>query len=133
MNEIYTAIYDRLNDYLTTPVGDYIPQDDVFPYVQINDLNLKNNDTCTEDGFSGTIDIISWSRYKGKKQVSTIMSEVFEALHHYDLDTKISVIFGVSAEYGVSTIHQAFSQIITEGDGLTRQGVQRFNIIFEKT
>lgn len=130
MNEIYTAIYERLSDELDVAVGDHIPQDSDYPYVQINGLNLTNNDTVVETGFTGTIDIITWSRYRGRKEVSTIMAEIFDALHHYDLGD--SLIHGIKINYGVSTIHQAFSQIITEGDGLTRQGIQRFNIIFEE-
>ena len=130
MNEIYMAIFTRVDAAIDTAVGDHIPQDEVFPYVQINGLSLTNDDTVVEQGFTGTIDIITWSRYRGRKEVALIMDDIYTTLHHYDLDK--SVIYGVRRKYGITTINQAFSQIVTESDGLTRQGIQRFNIIFEE-
>ncbi len=124
MNEVYAVIYSRLDSVLTVPVGDHIPQDDAYPYVQVNPLNPTNNDTVEDRGFSATIDVIAWSRYRGQKEVGEIMKDIYTALHRYDLDD--------SANYCIVGIHQEFSKIITESDGLTRQGIQRFKLFFEE-
>ena len=125
MNEVYACIYERLDRALIgIPVGDHIPQDDVFPYVQINGMNITNNDSVQDNGFTATIDVIAWSRYRGQKEVSEIVFDIYKALHrHYFTNT---------TKYGISGIYQELSKIITEPDGLTRQGIQRFRIFFEE-
>ncbi|MCP4491107.1 MAG: DUF3168 domain-containing protein [Gammaproteobacteria bacterium] len=124
MNEVYVVIFNRLESVLTVPVGDHIPQDGGYPYVQVNPLNLTNDDTVEDRGFSATIDVIAWSRYKGSQQIAEMMGDIYTALHRYDLDD--------SANYCIVGIHQEFSKIITESDGLTRQGIQRFKLFFEE-
>jgi len=125
MNEVYACVYERLDrELINIPVGDHIPQDDVYPYVQVNGMNLTNNDTVVENGFTATIDVIAWSRYRGQKEVSKIVLDIYKALHRH--------AFADTTSYGISGIHQEFSKIITESDGLTRQGIQRFKIFFEE-
>ena len=125
MNEVYACIYERLDrELINIPCGDHIPQDDVFPYVQINGMNLTNEDTASNNDFSATIDVIAWSRYRGQKEVSGIVYDIYNALHRHT--------FADTTNYGISGIHQEFSKIITETDGLTRQGIQRFKIFFEE-
>jgi len=125
MNEVYVSVYERLDRQLINiPVGDHLPQDDVYPYVQINGMNLTNNDSVDNNGFTATVDVIAWSRYRGQKEVSGIVFDIYSALHRYT--------FADTTNYGISGIHQEFSKIITEPDGLTRQGIQRFKIFFEE-
>ena len=125
MNEVFAAIYERLDTRLVgVPVGDHLPQGDVYPYVQINGMNLDNNDDVVINGFTATVDVIAWSRYRGQKEVSGIVLDIYRALHRHS--------FPDTANYGISGIHQEFSKIVTEPDGLTRQGMQRFRIIFEE-
>ena len=125
MNEVYACIFERLDrELINIPVGDHIPQDDVFPYVQINGMNNINNDTDSEFSWEATIDVIAWSRYRGQKEVSGINLDIYNALHRW--------VVPDTANYGVSAILQTFSKIVTEDDGLTRQGIQRFKIIYEQ-
>ena len=127
MNEIFNAIYDRLVAQLVTPtvpVFDHVPQDhDIFPYVRIDPLELDNNDTDNETGFTGTIQIIGFSRYRGTLEVADLKDKIYDALHQWPAPDTTS--------FGISTIHQEFGTIATETDGLTRQSIQRFRVTFE--
>lgn len=132
MNDVYVGLYERLTSYLnanasqSVTVGDHRPQDDSsYPYVQFNGVDAQNADTATEQGFTGKIDIATYSRYRGLKEVTEITGHIYDALHNYDLDSDIAGTFGVSG------IFQDFSQTTTDTDGLTRVGLQRFTIIFE--
>ena len=125
MIEVYTSIYNRLVSQLTVPVFDHVPQKQtVFPYVRIDQLETKNGDTDAENGFKGTIQIIAFSRYRGSKEVSALNLQIYNALHRWLMSDTLN--------YGISSIHQEFSTIATETDGLTRQSIQRFIILFEK-
>ena len=124
MNEIYSAIFTRLDTSLTYNVLGHVPENySTFPYIKVNPLELSDNDTDTETGFSAVIQIESYSRYPGVKEVGEVQQAVYDLLHRATIaDT---------ASYGISTIHQEFSNILTESDGLTRVSVQRFIVIFE--
>jgi hypothetical protein len=124
MNEIYSAIYNKLDTDLTTPVFGHVPEnEDGFPFVVVKPLESNNNDTDLETGFSSVVQIESYSRYRGSKEVSDLATSVYNSLHRVALPDTIS--------YGISTIQQEFSNILTESDGLTRVSVQRFRVIFE--
>lgn len=124
MNEIYTAIYNAIDAAVNTPVLDHVPANySRFPYVKVNSLKLNNNDTDTENGFRATIQIEAYSRYRGQKEAADINKLIYDALHRATLPD--------TASFGFSTIHQDFSNILTESDGLTRVSVQRFTVIFE--
>ena len=64
------------------------------------------------------------SKYTIIYKLSGIVLDIFNALHKH--------VFADTTNYGISGIHQEFSKIITETDGLTRQGIQRFKIFFEE-
>jgi hypothetical protein len=124
INEVYAAIYARLDDQLIYPVFDHVPENENgFPYVRLDPMELSENDTDTETGFTGTIQVISYSRYKGQKQVNEMSEAIYAALHRYNLPD--------TATYAFSTIHQSYANIILSDDGITRHSVQRFTIIFE--
>ena len=124
MNEIYSAIYNKLDTDLTTPVFGHVPEnEDGFPFVVVKPLESSNNDTDTETGFDAIIQIEAYSRYRGSKEAADLQKQVYDALHR--------VTLGDTDSYGVSTMQQEFSNIVTDSDGLTRVGVQRFTVIFE--
>lgn len=124
MNELFVAIYDRLVAQLSESVFDHVPQDNSdFPYVRIDPIKGNNNDVDDKNGFNSTINIIGFSRYRGSKEVSELNTEIYDTLHRWN--------FPDTTTYSISSIHQDFSSITLESDGLTRQSIQRFNIIFE--
>jgi hypothetical protein len=124
MNEIYTAIFSKLNTDLVEPVLGHVPENyDAFPFVKLHPLELNENDTDTETGFSATFNVNCYSRYRGAKEVSELQQSVYNSLHR--------VALGDTVSYGISTIQQSYSNIVLDSDGLTRIGLQRFTIIFE--
>ena len=124
INEVFDAIYDRVNAQLTEPVFDHVPENySTFPYIKIDQPEMSDNDADDKPGFTGTIQITTYSRYKGSKEAADISLNIYNALNRYDMpDTSL---------YGFSTINQEFSNILTADDGITRHSVQRFRIIFE--
>lgn len=124
MNELFKAIYDRLTAQLSETIYDHVPQDTiVFPYVRVDPIELSNNDVDDKTGFNGDIKIISYSRYRGSKEISDLNLEIYNALHQWD--------FPNTASYSISSFFQDVSSIITDDDGLTRVSIQRFTLIFE--
>jgi hypothetical protein len=124
INEIYNALFDRVDDQLTQDVFDHVPENyNTFPYIKIDPPQIDDNDTDDKAGFTGTIQITAFSRYKGSKEAADIALNIYNALNRYDMPD--------TSNYGFSTINQEFSNIITADDGLTRHSVQRFRIIFE--
>lgn len=113
------------SNYPSADIFDHVPQQSDYPYVKIGGLDIQRNDTDSELGYNATLNISSYSRYRGMKQVTEIMGHIYDALHYYNLDDDVTI-------NGISTISQTIQKVATDTDGLTRIGMQRFNIIFEK-
>lgn len=124
MNEIFVAIYTKLNTDLSVSVFDNVPKDGYnFPYVRVDPLILSEADTDNETGFTSTIQIIAFSRYKGSEEIADLATDIYNSLHRFAMPD--------TASFGISTIHQEFSTIALESDGVIRESIQRFRIIFE--
>ena len=126
MNELFAAIYTRLNLQLTVGVYDHVPQDlasSNYPFVRIDAIQTANNDTDSENGFRATVQIVGFSQYRGVKEVNIMADSVYAALHHWT--------FPDTATYGISGIQETFRTIAVQPDGLTRNSVQQYEIIFE--
>lgn len=126
MNELYAAIYARLVSQLTVNVYGHVPQDlpnSSYPFVRIDAINPVDNGTDEELGFIAELQIIGFSQYEGLKEINTITGEVYTALHRWAFPDTIS--------YGISGIRETVRTTVTSPDGLTRNSVQRYEIIFE--
>jgi hypothetical protein len=126
MNEIFKAIYDRLTASLSETVYDHVPQnlnDNNYPYVKITPLELENNDSDTENAFTATFKVLSFSRYRGTKEINDLSDEIFDSLHNF--------AFADTTTYGVSGCYQSSSVVTMLDDGLTRMSAQIFKINYE--
>jgi hypothetical protein len=129
MNEIYAAIFTRLNSQITEyPIFDYVPQDQQYPYIQVGELDAANDDTQTNIGYNSTIVIMAFADYKGYKDINAMSELIFNALHRY--------VMPDTATYGISTIHREFYTTVVGSSGVSkmanvRQGISRYRIIFE--
>ena len=122
---VQQAIDERLQG-LSVSVYDHVPQDEPYAFVVIGDAENTANDTDTELGFNGLLTINTYSSEdteRGFEEISSIMLEIYSLLHRYDL-----AVTG----YGVSTLQQETSNLLRDNDGITRQGVQQFRIIYEQ-
>jgi hypothetical protein len=126
MNEVYIALRNRLTNQVSVEVYDHAPQDLAdgdYPYIRLDFPTLNVNDTDTELGFQAELQVISFSRYRGVKELNDLMDSVYNAYHRFDIDD--------TTNYCITNLYQVFRQISIQPDGLTRFGVQRFNLTFE--
>lgn len=118
--DIQTAVFTRLNSQLTTPIYDDVPQNAAFPYVVVgDDTSIALDDDCG-NGFESTVTIHVWSIYSGRKEVKTIMGNIYNALHRYDLP--------ISNGYTIATNYD-YQDTFLDPDGVTRHGVIRFRLL----
>jgi len=115
-------IYEALNGVISCPVYDNAPQGSSFPYVTIGEANLTDDDTDRIQCVYISYVIHVWSRSDGRKEIKTIMGEIYNALHL----TKFT-------ESGYSYTENYFlsSDSFVETDGKTRHGVQTFKLTME--
>ncbi len=107
----------------TARVYDHVPQGSTFPYITLGVGIAIDESTFSKFGQVHTIDIDCWSRYRGFQEIKDIMTAVNDALHEAVL---------TAAGFVVAGIIQTFSQAINDPDGLTRHGIQRFDVtVFE--
>lgn len=95
-----------------------------FPYVVVGDETAEPADTDDADARETVIDIHTFTRYKGKKELKNIMDAIKAALHDASLT--------VTGEKFVFCYWE-FSTTALEPDGVTHHGVQRFRLYTEGT
>lgn len=117
---VQKIVYAILSPNLSVPVYDDAPQDQPLPVVSIGEDTIEEWGTDIKRGVIATITIHSWSDYDGRKEVKQIMGDIYNLLHRRDY-----VISG----YTVLDSAQEYEQTITENDGITRHGVQRFRMM----
>ena len=128
-SEIYTAIYNVLTGAGLT-VYDHIPQigagqksEDIYPYNRLSTVSVTPWDDDFETGFSASFAVHFFSRYKGSKEVEENQKIVYDNLHRVKLSD--------TASFQLLSIVFESSQILDDPDGMTKHGVQNFNIIYE--
>ena len=119
-----TALTTQLTSYASSPaVFTHVPQDlTTYPYVVLFEAGLDGNDNDCHLGFDGTLNIHSWSDQRDMAIIGDIQKAIYDALHHIDL--------GMTG-YTQVDLHQEFSTILRDPDGITLHGVQRFRILIQ--
>ena len=131
-NPLQQAVYARLvaqlaprNVYDSPPnQPDGMPAAN-FPYVVLGDDTLVPFDTDNSLGTSATVTLHIWSRYNGRKEVKTILGEIYTALNRQAGNLTATGYKFIDSLY-------EFGDIIEEADGKTRHGVCRYRITMEK-
>jgi hypothetical protein len=121
--QLQETIYEVLSAGVTADVYDYVPDGAAVPYVRIGEETCIEWDTDDANGFEVTVTVHSWSRYAGMLELKNMMMEVYRVLHNQPL-----VVEG----YHVVLCRQEYSDSMTEDDGLTRHGVQRFRVLMHE-
>ncbi|MFH1158060.1 MAG: DUF3168 domain-containing protein [Pseudomonadota bacterium] len=129
--DVQTGVFTRLtgNTALTAllanganSVLDHVPAGTAFPYIVIGESMSKPLGGQRVSGNDMTLTIHSYSRGSGMQEIRGIMSAVYDALHtvSFTVPNQILVLCQcVDSGTGL------------ENDGMTRHGVQRFQIITE--
>ena len=113
-----------LTTYAATPaVFTHVPQDlSAYPYVVLFEAGLDGDDNDCFLGFDGTLNIHSWTDQRDMAVIGNIQKAVYDVLHHAEL---------TMTGYELVELHQEFSTILRDPDGITLHGVQRYRIILQ--
>ena len=120
-----TLIYTTLTAGLSYPVYDDVPDlpigmpNDSFPYVALGHDYTNSFDTDNWNGEKVSVQLDVWSRYNGKLEVKTILSEIYALLHKQALTQA-----GVSV---VDCLH-VYSTIPDTGASNYVHGIARYEI-----
>jgi len=104
-------------------VYDDVPQDGTYPYIVIGEASSGEFDTKTFNGFETGVVIHSWSRYDGRQEVKEMMGAVYAALHNVLIEVE---------DFNTVLCLFEFSETLLEDDGITRHGIQRFNLVINE-
>lgn len=120
--QLQKTIFTALSS-LSVPVYDDVPESATLPYVVIGDDTLVDDNTNDYAGYQATVTIHSWSAYKGRSQIKQIQDEINNLLDRQ----KLSIV-----GYNMVNCYQEYSESSLDPDGITRHGVQRYRVIFNK-
>ncbi|AYC28724.1 DUF3168 domain-containing protein [Paenisporosarcina cavernae] len=126
MAELQKGIYERLSTDTAlakkvTGVFDYIGEDQLHPYVTVNEpISLPYN---TKQSFGEELSIVinSWSTYAGKKESYDILNHCLSAL-----SKKIEMTGFVIKKVDVDTI-----QVIDDADSRIKHGILRMKYVIQ--
>jgi undecaprenyl pyrophosphate synthase len=121
------AIYSTLNSASITGEGsvsvavyDDVPEGSSYPYITIGEETSNNISVKGRDAHEHTLTMHVWSQYRGRKEIKTIMQQIYSNLHDNDIS-----VSGAS----LVNLKQEFETTLTESDGITRHGVIRFRAV----
>jgi hypothetical protein len=125
--DLQKAIYGALNDNISVPVFDHVPQNSTYPYVVIGEDNFIDWSTDDKNGFEATINLHVWDRPKGtsgkrgKQVTKEIQGEIYDILQRSNFPI---------GDYGNPGMSYEYSDCFMDNDGITYHGVQRFRVNF---
>ena len=118
------ALSALLTTYAASPaVFTHVPQElETYPYVVLFETGLDGDNNHCHLGFDGTINIHSWSDVRDIAVIGNIQKAIYDVLNYGEL---------AMTGYMMIELHQEFSTILRDPDGVTLHGVQRYRIILQ--
>jgi hypothetical protein len=127
--DLQKAVYAALaaDAPLTTLLGgaaihDAAPQNAAFPYVVIDQTQIRDWSTGTEPGAEHMLMLHVWSRHAGKREAYEIADAIRAALG----DAMLSL-----EEHRLVNLRHQYSELKRDEDGETQHGVLRFRAVTE--
>ena len=123
---LQTTIYSTLSSdntltsTLSAGVYDEVSESATYPFVSLGEETAIDYSTKDTNGGETTINIHTWSQYKGAKQTKQIMDRIHDLLH----DSNLTV-----SGFNLINLRFEYSDIMRDPDGVTRHGVMRFRAI----
>ena len=113
-----------LTTYASSPaIFTHVPQDlKTYPYVVLFETGFNGDNNDCNLGFDGVFNIHVWSDERDMAVISNIQKAIYDILNHADL---------AMTGYTLVELHQEFSTILRDPDGITLHGVQRYRIILQ--
>lgn len=103
-------------------IYDHVPQNAAFPYVVIDQMQLRDWSTGTESGTEHILMLHVWSRYAGKREAYEIADAIREVLD----DAKLTL-----DDHRLVNLAHQYSDLKRDIDGETYHGVLRFRAVTE--
>jgi hypothetical protein len=103
-------------------IYDAPPQNTAFPYVVIDQTQIRDWSTGTEQGAEHMLMLHVWSRYAGKREAHEIADAIRAALD--------GALLSLEDHRLVNLRHQ-YSELKRDPDGETQHGVLRFRAVTE--
>lgn len=103
-------------------IYDHVPQNASFPYVVIDQMQLRDWSTGTERGSEHILMLHVWSRYDGKREVYDIADAIRGILDDAQLTLDDHRLINLTHQY---------SDLKRDADGETYHGVLRFRAVTE--
>jgi hypothetical protein len=131
--DVQTGVFSRLTatSALTSQLAggasgilDHVPQGTLFPYVVLGEMNAQPADSQRVFGNEVTLALHTYSRGAGMQQARHIMSAIYDALHHASFSVPNQTLI---------LCQWLDSETKLEDDGITRHGIQHFQLITEGT
>ncbi len=101
---------------------DHVPQNAAFPYVVIDQMQVRDWSTGTERGSEHVLMLHIWSRYDGKREAYEVADAVREVLDGAELTLADNRLINLAHQY---------SDLKLDPDGETYHGVMRFRAVTE--
>ena len=105
-------------------VYNHVPPNPLYPYVAFGAIAAKPFDDIDRTGFTQTVTLDIWSRYRGTKEVKDIAQAIYDTLHRATLTVSGEVF--ISCEF-------VSADITVEGDGLTYHGETRYSVVTQSS
>jgi hypothetical protein len=103
-------------------IYDHVPQNAAFPFVVVDQMQIRDWSTGTEKGAEHVLMLHVWSRYEGKREAYEIADAIRERLDDAELT--------LDGNRLINLTHQ-FSDLKRDPDGETYHGVMRFRAVTE--
>ena len=131
LNTAQQIVFDRLTGQLGAGVtlldtAPFLPEAapaTTYPYVVIGTDTGSPWDTDDTLGGEIMVSLHFWSRAKGYKEVKTIMQAAYDRLHRAAL---------TKAGFNVLDCIYEFGEVMSDPDGATKHGVQRYRLTLQK-
>jgi hypothetical protein len=127
--DLQKSVYATLqsNPSLITLLGDAriydaVPQSAVFPYVVIDQMQIRDWSTGTEKGSEHVVLLHVWSHYEGKREVCEIGDVLRDALDDAELSLE---------DHRLVNLNHQYSDLKRDEDGKIYHGIVRFRAVTE--
>lgn len=107
----------------TERLYDAAPQNATFPYVVIDQMQVRDWSTGSERGFEHTLLLHIWSRYEGRREIYEIGDALRAALDGTELSLENHRLVNLTHQY---------SDLKRDEDGKTLHGIVRFRATTEQ-
>jgi hypothetical protein len=126
--DLQQAAYAALagNGPLAAMIGerlyDHVPQEVAFPYVVVDQMQIRDWSTGTERGYEHVLMLHVWSRYEGKREIA----EIADALRTVLDDAELML-----DDHRLINLNHQYADLKRDPDGETYHAIIRFRAVTE--